>query len=765
MSSRASIRRALLLAWLLWPPARTLADEPSPSPSPLPALVVSTQLDGELASLDCEGEAPPSGLVELAAELAAEPQALALDTGDLLGASAVSRRAVEEDAPALARALRSTGLRAMALGYRDLAMPRETLITAARALGAQGLPLVLSNLRCAPPAAALCAQVVDTDDPPLLLDTPAGPVAFVALLAPAARVRVARDRGADIELLEPADTLRRMAPRARAAGAVAVVASYDAAERSGLDAALGLVTALASSETMVEHDLLLVNRLRDGVNAVLTSQGIPMVATRPRHAILIPPHGGGRDRVRPARLAEAPAEVVRYAAALSRRLCQALHRPLPGGQLEAPLGRDQFAGLLLDVMREAARAEVAILNHNAIRAPGGLFPLHDRIDELAVTAALPFDDQLRVGRLPGALLGALARSPQAARLYLRGINIADGRVLVNGRPLDEQASYRVVTTGFLAQGGDGVLSGAPPPVMASLVPFDRRGRRGPRELLLDWLTEPHLGDITTLPLDPGRHPRWTLRWSLDAAYSSTSLSNPASYTDAQLSRAASTALRGDLELRADADHPGFRFDNSLRLRYGVTRTRTTTADSGFTESADLIVQRSTLTQRVRPRRPRPYDPQPYFEGYTESEFTRPMERAYHHLEVRASAGLRFTLWGRFQVQGGGGLDWELLAPGSLPMPVVVAGWSLPPTRVFSIRGRPAEAQTTLDVAWRDPGHSSDLLVRFNAKLSLPLWGTLAVVLGYDLFVREVSGMPRGVASDVTIGLRVAQSRSVQSFGH
>ena len=197
----------------------------------------------------------------------------------------------------------------------------------------------------------------------------------------------------------------------------------------------------------------------------------------------------------------------------------------------------------------------------------------------------------------------------------------------------------------------------------------------------------------------------------------------------------------------------------------MTRTRTTEADSGFTESADLIVQRSTLTQRLRPRRPRPYEPQPYFEGYTESEFTRPTERAFHHLEVRASVGLRFTLWGRFQVQGGGGLDWELLSPGSLPMPVVVAGWSLPPTRVFSIRGRPAEAQTTLDVAWRDPGHTSDLLVRFNAKLSLPLWGTLAVVLGYDLFVREVSGMPRGVAGDVTIGLRVTQSRSVQSFGH
>ncbi|HEX2569244.1 MAG TPA: 5'-nucleotidase C-terminal domain-containing protein [Polyangia bacterium] len=723
----------------------------------MPALVVSTQLDGELASLDCEKQAPSSGLVELAAELAGEPQALALDTGDLLGASAVSRRAVEDDAPALARALRSTGLRAMALGYRDLAMPRETLITAARALKEEGLPLVLSNLRCAPAAAALCAAVADTDDPPLLLDTPAGPVAFVVLLAPSALVRVARDRAADLELLDPADTLRRLAPRARAAGAKAVVASYDAAERSGLDAALGLVTALDSSETMAPHDLLLVNRLREGVREVLTSQGLPMVATRPRHAVLL--SSAGRERVRPARVAQPPAEVLHYTAALSRRLCQALHRPLPGGQLEAPLEREQFAGLLLDVMREAARAEVAILNHNALRAPGGLFPLQGRIDELAVTAALPFDDQLRVGRLPGALVGALARSPQAARLYLRGVQVQEGRVLVNGRPLDEQGSYRVVTTGFLAQGGDGVL---PPNAMGSLVPLDRRG---PRELLLDWLTRPHTGDITTLPVDPGLHPRWTLRWSLDATYSSTSISNPGGYTDAQLSRAASTALRGDLELRADADHPGFRFDNSLRLRYGVTRTRTATADSGFTESSDLIVQRSTLTQRVRPRRPRPYDPQPYFEGYTESEFTRPVERSYHHLEVRASVGLRFTLWGRFQVQGGGGLDWELLAPGSLPMPVVVAGWSLPPTRIFSIRGRPAEAQTTLDVAWRDPGHHSDLLVRFNAKLSLPLWGTLAVVLGYDLFVREVAGMPRGVAGDITIGLRVAQSRSIQSFGH
>jgi hypothetical protein len=734
------------------------------TPSSLPPLVVSTQLDGEFASLDCDGQAASSGLIELASELVSVPQALVLDTGDLLGASAVSRRAVQGDAPALARALRSTGLRALALGYRDLALPRETLTAAARALGAAGLPFVLSNLRCAPAAAALCAGVVDADDPPLLLETPAGPVAFVALLAPSALVRVARDRAADLQLLDPAATLRKVAPRARAAGAVMVVASYDAADRSSLDTALGLVTALASGGTAATHDLFLVNRLREGVRAVLTSQGIPLVATEPRHAVVISPVG--ESRVRPAQATEPPAEVVRYTATLSHKLCEALHRPLPGGQLEASLNRDQFAALLLDVMREAARADVAILNHNAVRAPGGLFPLQDHIDELAVTAALPFDDHLRVGRLPGALLGTLARSSHAARLYLRGITVTDGRVLINGRPLDEQASYRVVTTGFLAQGGDGALGAAPPvlAVLASLVPLDGRG---PRELLLDWLSQPHTGDITKLPLDPGRHPLWTLRWSLDAAYSSTSLSNPGAYTDAQLSRAASTALRGDLELRADADHPGFRFDNSLRLRYGVTRTRTITppADSGFTESADLIVQRSTLTQRVRPRLPRPYDPQLYFEGYTESEFTRPMERSFHHLEVRASAGLRFTLFGRFQLQGGGGLDWELLSPGSLPMPVVVAGWSLPPTRLFSIRGRPAEAQTTLDVAWRDPGRTSDLLVRFNAKLSLPLWGALALVLGYDLFVREVSGMPRGVAGDATIGLRVTQSRSVQSFGH
>ena len=370
------MRRALLLALLFGPSAMALADRPSP----LPALVVSAQLDGELASLDCEGQAPSSGLVELAAELVGEPQALALDTGDLLGASAVSRRAVDEDAPALARALRSTGLRAMALGYRDLAMPRETLLTAARALGAERLPLVLSNLRCAPPA-ALCAAVVDANDPPLLLDTPAGPVAFVALLAPSALVRVARDRSDGLELLEPADTLRRVAPRARQAGAVAVVVSYDAAERSGLDAALGLVTALAASETMAAHDLLLVNRLREGVSEVLTSPGIPMVATRPRHAVVVSPGpgpehepgpgGSGHERVRPARIAEPPVEVVRYAAALSRRLCRALHRPLPGGQLEEPLDRDQFAALLLDVMREAARAEVAILNHNAIRGSRG----------------------------------------------------------------------------------------------------------------------------------------------------------------------------------------------------------------------------------------------------------------------------------------------------------------------------------------------------------------------------------------------------------
>ncbi len=136
----------------------------------------------------------------VASQLAAEPEAFALDAGDLLGTSALSRITLQRYAAEVSNAVRASGIRVVAVGHRDLAATRATILDGARALGEAGVTAVLSNLHCEGDGAPLCAGVRDADDPPVIVEHGGERVAVVALLTPAALARVAPDRREGITL-------------------------------------------------------------------------------------------------------------------------------------------------------------------------------------------------------------------------------------------------------------------------------------------------------------------------------------------------------------------------------------------------------------------------------------------------------------------------------------------------------------------------------------------------------------------------------------
>lgn len=130
------------------------------------------------------------------------------------------------------------------------------------------------------------------------------------------------------------------------------------------------------------------------------------------------------------------------------------------GRSEKPLRRTALANLITDAMRSSMQADVAITN------PGGI---RRDLDAGPITAGdvfelLPFENSLVEIPLTGAQLRAVVASrpektcvsglrgrwdPQAApeaRLTL---------TLEDGSPLRDDATYRVITTNFLASGGDG----------------------------------------------------------------------------------------------------------------------------------------------------------------------------------------------------------------------------------------------------------------------------------------------------------------------
>jgi hypothetical protein len=212
------------------------------------------------------------------------------------------------------------------------------------------------------------------------------------------------------------------------------------------------------------------------------------------------------------------------------------------------------------------------------------------------------------------------------------------------------------------------------------------------------------------------------------------------------------------------------------LLYGATIT-----GAGMVKSADLIAARATLVYRGFFTLPhRWYHVLPYIDDYLESEFFAPSPtvRRYHHFEQRPNAGFRIQFTDRFSVNAGVGFSWEVFArpgdltpPGPTAVPVFVAGWTLRPGRVFTVNGRNAEGDTTLDVTWRDPFGQEGVLVRFRARVAIPVWDYIALTLSYELFARyqhfiDSSGVGQsvwGMSADASLGLRITFARAVQGF--
>ncbi|MBI5547331.1 MAG: hypothetical protein HY901_25900 [Deltaproteobacteria bacterium] len=479
-----------------------------------------------------------------------------------------------------------------------------------------------------------------------------------------------------------------------------------------------------------------------------------VIATRTGEVAVWEP---GSKGVRLARDAPAPLAVEEYVDGLGKWLCAEHYRPLQGGSLAGEMGRDEFATLLLDVLRQTTRAEVGVINREAIRDPG-LFPLRGIATRFDVLAALPFEDVLAETRCRGSVLKAFALAPRFKEYEARGLTASDGVVKINGRPVEADQWYQVVTTGFVASLEKDGLGGG--------VAFERRPGSSPRDLLLAWLEQATPSGQVAQPEDPASLARWHLRISLDGALSDARIGNPdpATYNDAQLTRIEASNVALDARFYAGADHPALTFQNTLRVEYGLGRTVTEGRDSGFVETRDLVSARSGLAWRLFRSERRWYHPLPDVEGFTETEFNRPQDgtRSYHHLLLRPTLGSRFDLTARLYLRFGVGLESELFAENPLKS-VGLARVELNPGELLTLGNRSIEGRFFLETAFVDPWRQLDLQVRASVQVAVPLWRFLSITAGYDTFLRALGGKRLALAGDLALGLKFAVDHSIQSF--
>ncbi len=685
-------------------------------------LLVSSGLAGDMVS-GCRQLRQPA-LLRVAAARAAHPEAIYIDAGDLLGVSYLSRALVASQLPAFAELLHELAPSALAVGRRDLAGDRKTLLQAAAGFAELGMVYVLSNITC--DGSDLCnvtAESAELADHTILL----------AAISPGAEESIGDKSG--FTLSDPLAAIRGAAALARDEGAKRIIAVYDPALQAPLDDAFAFAKAVAGAV-----DVVILHGVQANFSSAQISKG-----TR----LIVAPAGDATLDGEPSARAAVPEKIEALSRYLNASLCAANN---PVVQSKSGLNGAALVERTLDVMRQSTHAEVAILNRQSVQLSDTLPPPLGTLD---VYAALPFTDQLRVASIKGADLKKIFLGNKDHLLF-RGF---DGSK-VNGRELDATSVYKVVTVDFLAAGGDGRLSG---------IRFTAADTAPLPELV--WRSLKNAAE----PFDLSHHTRWWVHYTLQLDLSSTAVKNPdtAALNDTQLLRAQAFSLGGDSLLRVYGDHPDYSLENTLELQYGLARTIPIGGpDSGLVNNTDLIAGRTTGVYRSLFGAARWYEPKPYAELYVESEFTKPDTRAYHHLMFQPTAGLRLELTPLLSLYAGGGAGWEALAtPAQLPAPaqpiypVLVWGWRWRPQTIAVVAARPLTAESNLDALWTESLGVPGAQIRARARLSIPIFSIFSLSVTDDLFVHylRLSRELWGVSNDLTAGFAVAYDGAFQAF--
>ncbi|MEM1414748.1 MAG: 5'-nucleotidase C-terminal domain-containing protein [Myxococcota bacterium] len=630
-------------------------DEPPPPPEEdedavrlqlLGQIIVTGNVAGELAVPTCTAgttlRTAPFARSAGALPDAAAGGALVLDTGGLLARHGVAQFAARHDPEALAELASRLGYRALALGEADLGDRRDVLLARATALARRGIPMVATNLDCDDEGRPLCDALATGDDGILTTRLGKKRVAILSFLDEEVAARVGPDRVAGVRITPLVPSIRQAVRAARARPDVDLVVAIVGAG-SGDEATSRIFGASAELDVGDRPDLLLAAGVGDR-----------LLFARPRRvrpAVIAPaPAGGARATIRQAAdssrfdvLAEvlpeghpAPA-LAAFAARVGRPYCAALGQHLAGGSLDREISPEGFAELTAGLMRDATRADVALLNLDAVDGrwqpadPAGL-------TESDVTIALQYDEPLVVTRVPARYLIRLARTdPDARRLLSLGLSytrLASGalRVKVNGRPIDEAATYRVVTVRFLAEGGD-----------ARTVPeADYAAAEGDptiRGVVLDHLNEPREGDPRDDVMDPFDRLEWRATTNATLTFSGTSVRDNGDYQESPLTNANQSQVGINLDLRGGAHSRFASWDNTL----GITYTLVSTDESSLQEGTDVLLYETTGAWRgPRARKDELYVPDLFLDGQVQTELTAE-DDVERFLRMRFTTGPQWRL--------------------------------------------------------------------------------------------------------------------------
>lgn len=727
-------------------------------------IVATGRLRGALATPACTDAialAPSDAARVLGAAAGAHDEgAVVVDTGGLLGPSGIATFAAERAPAELAAAIAGSGFGAVAVGATDLSAPRGPVLRTWTALARLGVPVVATNLSCAPEARALCATVIDAADAPVVIAAGDARVAFIALVGPEVLATLARDKARGLRLEEPARALARLVPAARRAGATIVVVSLD----DGTSSAAGALALAAKLPAAARPELL----LSAGGGRELLFARPPSVTP----ALAAPPPGGAVDvhvraaasdgalnlLARPLGLDAQPSRALaRLLESLGPTYCERWGQALPGGRLTRPISAQQMIELTARVLRERAHADVAIVNVSAFDPD--FVPLRaNALTASDVYLAAMFDDPLVVATVDATWLEAASEALDPETLVAAGLTRVDDEARVANRTVGADVTYRVVTLTYLAEGAAGLLEAGPEwePLPGTTL----------RSALLAHLATARSVDARDAVARPEDATEWSARLVVDSAFGGTSVANPSDaagahrYDAAQLALEETVGLGGSADVTVSMDSTWMRWTTVASLTYRTVWTGSADGAQPFQESDDLAVLQTTATWKTDgPRDPVWYMPRPSLGVYAEGELTVPTgpdaTRDWRHLLLRPTLGASFLLAKPLVLMLVVGVEDELLSPDARFDPGAGAQLVLSPWTLGDADTRGITLDADVNYFVRDVfglgARSHSLRAHLGATFALASW--LGLGVGYDLYVEKADGAPVGVGLQAIASLR------------
>jgi len=387
------------------------------------------------------------------------PSLVLVSCGNMLGPSVTSHL---DGGRLMVSLMNRQGYDAMAVGPHDLFAGLEAF--AARLREAR-FPFVCSNVRTADDGAVGFARV----RPFVRLERDGRRIAVLGCIEPAA-VQNWPQWPSSLTMLDPVESLGRLHARVADADVVIVLGTMTFEQGSAILEHLpwvDVVVAHPAAGATVPSGATFADQRLDGRYLVWS-------ACHGSHlAVLEATFGTDHPNwtARPVALTPSLPDDSAAAAEI-RTLETTAHRA--EGETLATLSDDErqhYATTLLNALRVELNAEVACIHTGALRHQ--TVPTH--VTRLALGSTFPFPDRAALIDVDGRTLAQLWRRRSERLINGAGLEIAGlvertGRLLVNGRSLDENENYRVATTEFLALGGLSLLPSTPSAVRpASLV--------------------------------------------------------------------------------------------------------------------------------------------------------------------------------------------------------------------------------------------------------------------------------------------------------